>query len=102
MRPGAAAHHQPVVAVTKAGPVPPDFLLFLCISQSSVTENRNHSSYLKQEGQSASSKELGACSGLRLGLRTEHQKNNGEPAPKDAASSAAVRKMGNEEVSSEL
>lgn len=47
----------------------PDGFFFLCIHQSSVTENRNHSSYFKHEGQRASNRELGAYNVLRLGLQ---------------------------------
>lgn len=51
------------------GQMLPDFLFFLCISQSFVTENRNYSSYFKHKGQRASNRELGAYGVLRLGFQ---------------------------------
>lgn len=75
----------------------PHLLFFLCIIQSSVTENRNHCHYFKHEGQRASNRELDAYRVLRLSARRTM-----ENTPPRKLPTASVRKMGNQGVSPEL
>lgn len=51
--PAPTARFRPVVIATQIEASPYQILFFLCISQSSVTENRN---YFKHEGQRASNR----------------------------------------------
>lgn len=72
----------------------PDTLFFLCISQSSITENRNPSSYFKYNGQRASNRELGTYNRLNGRLQDWAQKNNEEPAPQEVINSQEDGKSG--------